>query len=90
MSADGVKFRKRIDKLIKLDKAFDKTRKNLRDKIVKLFPIGTDVRWMHGKHEQWGQVVDHGTDRLKVENYTTERQVWITYHDMIYVYGVPE
>ena len=45
--------------------------------LVESYPIGDPVEWLVGEHRQYGTVVRHAGDRVRVQNHGTGRESWI-------------
>lgn len=49
---------------------------SLNKAVLKDFPIGTDVFYLHGDYERTGSVIDHSNDRVKIIS-PNGKEFWI-------------
>ncbi len=84
----AAEYRNRVEAIRDLTAAVHAANIAVSDYMKSAFPVGSEVRWMHGRHEQAGIVVKHGyADKMLVENFNTERKVWIDAAKMLNVWG---
>lgn len=59
------------------------------DALVEGWPIGAEIRWCRREVIYFGRVIQHSRDdRIKVENYTTGRKIWIGIDWILQVAGI--